>query len=329
MESDNSRHHLRITDDNTGIPMKEGSGQLMTSIEFIRFEDRTTVLELFERVFRSVMPEVASYVESVADWNISVLIRHNGIIAGCYILNEEPVPYRMENTFEDLSVYHPTNKKGIQGVALAVDEKYRGLGLGAALRAYPGSCCYDYIWGMHFHTLKNVHHFQKYGRRIIADTGAVYFTLMDYPAKAPFEKHHRFQKTGYDCGPNCISMIASWLGKPIVDDAILNQWCETRPDCGTPDSGIKRALDRLCIRSRQNKSMEAGDAFRFLNNTLHGGRPFLLRTLTMGLKHWIVVYGQENGRYLIADPWLGLITYSKEEIQAIWQPRDFDGFAIG
>lgn len=53
-----------------------------------------------------------------------------------------------------------------------------------------------------------------------------------------------------------------------------------------------------------------------------------MRTLTQGIKHWVVIYGKTHNQFLVADPWLGKIKYNVEQIISIWKPRDFDGFIV-
>ena len=65
-----------------------------------------------------------------------------------------------------------------------------------------------------------------------------------------------------------------------------------------------------------------------LNKTVEEGNVFIMRTLTKGVKHWIVIYGKKDNVFLVADPWLGKIKYDTKQIINIWEPRDFDGFVV-
>ena len=79
----------------------------------------------------------------------------------------------------------------------------------------------------------------------------------------------------------------------------------------------------------RNPERKKEKAFALLDSTLGKGAPFIMRTLTFGGKHWTVVYGKDNqGHYLLADPWLGLHSLGPEALDDRWTPREYDGFAI-
>jgi hypothetical protein len=119
------------------------------------------------------------------NWSISKKIMDADKIIGCYLFNEESVYDFLkdypETLLENIDEYK--TKSGIQGLALCLLEEYRGSGLGRNLRKIPTQMNYDYIWGQHFKSLKNVNNWIKFGRRIIADGmidgDEIYVTLMD------------------------------------------------------------------------------------------------------------------------------------------------------
>ena len=235
-----------------------------------------------------------------------------------------PIKYHLE----DLSKYK--NLRGIQGVSLGILPEYRNQGIGKQLRDLPKTMGYDYIWGQHFKSLKNVEHWTKFGRRKVADDNGIYVTLMDLKKNVTENfKHHSYQTDAYDCGPACIKMVADFLGKKYKNYNELIKLCAAAPNVGTVDTGIKTALDCLGVSNMRNPYLgNEQKSINLLDTTLKNNNLFIMRTLTRGIKHWIVVYKKINGLYKIADPWLGKISYTLDEILSIWTPRNFDGFAI-
>jgi hypothetical protein len=100
--------------------------------------------------------------------------------------------------------------------------------------------------------------------------------------------------------------------------------CGTNHQVGTTDSMLAKGLETLHIPNKRGTSRDTQE----LANYLIGGGYIILRTLTRGVKHWTVLYAFENGVFKVADPWLGDITYTPEQVLAIWQPRNFDYFEI-
>lgn len=262
------------------------------------------------------------------DWNLSYKASIDNVIVGCYLLNEGGVEKFEKCSLEDLTPYK--NLKGIEGVVLAVLPEYRSFGIGKILREIPKKLGYDYIWGQQFKFLGNLEDWTRFGRRLVADCGDINITLMDIKKKGlDLSKHHTYQEKGYTCGPTCIEMVSKFLGVDYghVDD--ISDLCGCNPKTGTVDTGMKNALDNLGINSEQNRhTSSVEDAMDYLDELLEKGNIFIMRTLTRGIKHWIIVYGKQKDDYLIADPWLGNIEYDFEDIVDIWEPRNFDGFEV-
>lgn len=293
---------------------------------------------------------VKGYTKTVADWNLSVKAKYGDKIVGCYVFNKNPVTSYAFCSKEDLSRYK--KMKGVQGVALAVLPEYRDLGIGKKLRRYPLEAGFDYIWGLHMKSLHNIDNWVRFGRRIICETSGMFATLMDISSKAKsltaeynktnqkddsienlseneFGEFHAFQKAGHTCGPTCVQMVADFFGAGYEDIDEIIDLCGCNTKTGTVDTGIKNALDSLGIPNERNPYI--GDlemSMDYLNELLNDGNMFVMRTLTKGVKHWIVVYGKIRGKYLVADPWLGKITYDRNQVLEIWRPRDFDGFMV-
>lgn len=273
--------------------------------------------------------EVKDYISSVANWSLSVKATMEDKIIGCYIFNEDSVMEFASCQKEDLSKYK--DLKAIQGVGLAVLPEYQGTGTGKKLRDYPLHLNYDYIWGQHLKGLHNIDNWVKFGRRVVADCGDIFVTLMDLKShiNEELEKNHIYQNHGHTCGPTCVQMVADYLGIKYTDSKQIESLCNCSTETGTIDTGIKNALDSLGIKNKQNtEGKDEVSAIAFLDNSLSDGNVFIMRTLTKGVKHWIVVYNKDNEHYYVADPWLGKIKYTPEQIIAIWKPRNYDGFTV-
>jgi GNAT superfamily N-acetyltransferase len=326
-----------------GMPIKDfvrkivgGVFSASPKISAIQPEDIPEVLDVCSVVFSKVMSPggVKSYINGSADWSISAKAEYKGRIVGCYILNRDPVTRQQHCSKEDLGRYK--GMKGVQGIGLAVLPEYRDFGIGKKLREYPLQKGYDYIWGLHMKGLHNIDNWTRFGRRIICDSGSMFTTLMDLSRNAKmdlmengFEGFHSFQKAGHTCGPTCVQMVADFLGAGYNDIDHIIDLCGCNTRTGTIDTGIKSALDSLGIANERNPRREDTEsAMGYLNALLENGDLFIMRTLTKGVKHWIIVYGKRGDSFLIADPWLGKIAYDEDQILKIWEPRDFDGFLI-
>jgi hypothetical protein len=67
--------------------------------------------------------------------------------------------------------------KGLEGVCLCMDEKYRGNGWGKMLISYAESLPeYDYMWGQHLKSLNNIKQWSK-RRETIIDAGEIWISV--------------------------------------------------------------------------------------------------------------------------------------------------------
>ena len=317
---------------------------MSTSIKKISSkEDQSAALKVCKTVFKGHMEpkELVEYLLEMTDWSNSYVLVDNDKVVGCYLLAPGDITKYQEYSKEDLSRYK--GKKGIEGVALALLPKYKGQGLGAQLRDLPKTLGYDYIYGEQLHSLNNLDKWLGSGRRLIGDNGEVYITLKDYKDNgkpiilkegSDHSNHHLFQTNGYNCGPTAVAMVAKILGVENENTNInsLEKIMNCDSTTGTTDVGIKLGLDALGIKNERNPCLgEKLTSFITLNQTLKDGNIFVMRTLTRGVKHWILVIGMTKRKdieYQVFDPWLGKITYSINEINRIWQPRDYDGFIV-
>jgi GNAT superfamily N-acetyltransferase len=298
-------------------------------IEPITDTDKPAVLNLFGRVFSPVMSSAEHHINKVSDWNESRLIRVEGKVVGAYALFIRDIPL-FPGEKEDTTRYRTgwRKGKGVEGIALAVEPEFLGKGIGRILREYPESCGrFAYSWGLAYKTLNNLDKWLGY-RRLISDSGPFNVTLRDQQAFA-FDQHYKQQSTNYDCGPTCLRMLSSYLNGKVVDYPALIEQTECNPVSGTIGSGMEIGLKKLDIPCIRNPHRDQINSFKLLDKSLSGGCPFIVRTLTQGIKHWTIVYAKTSvGHYLLADPSLGLHAVTSMELNQRWEPRQYDGFAV-
>lgn len=151
-------------------------------------EDRIDeILEVAAQVFGDVnsQDEIKEFLNDETNFDISKMVLVDDNVVGCYLFNETQINDFLDGhndiMLEDISKYE--NKKGIQGLGLALLPEYRNIGVGKELRNIPLEMNYDYIWGQHLKGLHNIDNWLKFGRRVIAD-GVIdgedmYVTIMD------------------------------------------------------------------------------------------------------------------------------------------------------
>ena len=165
------------------IKLKENiSNVIIEPIGSQNLSDIKECLDICNIVFFKHMSTVRSYIQQTADWDLSLKAIYDDKIVGCYILNEDSITCFKSNTGFDVTKY--TNLKGLHGVGLAVLEEYKGLGIGRALRDYPCNNMYgfDYIFGMHLESLKNLDNWKKI-REVVSTSPTMHITLQDFSKK--------------------------------------------------------------------------------------------------------------------------------------------------
>jgi len=140
---------------------------------------------------------------------------------------------------------------------------------------------------------------------------------------------HIYQHKAYNCGPTSIRIVLNHLGFPkTIDLEYLEEITGTNDITGCTDVNMKKGLDELGIKYIRIVDLPKEESFKILDTELNNQNLIILRTLTKGIKHWIVVYNLQNGIYKCSDPWLGKLQYSYDEINSIWEPRNYDAFIV-
>lgn len=142
---------------------------------------------------------------------------------------------------------------------------------------------------------------------------------------------HLYQPDGISCGPTCIKMVGDFLRGEISSIEDICKDCGTDNITGTPPDRMRKGLDAQLIPYVEH--MDEENPFDALRNVLDNGSNAILRTLTHSVPHWIVVYGyqvDDNGTdvFLVNDPWLGQLVYSEDDLNAIWEARNYFYFEV-
>ena len=142
------------------------------------------------------------------------------------------------------------------------------------------------------------------------------------------------QPTGNTCGPACIYM--AWYHLINKDNTIqfdvdmkytiedVANFCTTDWVVGTPPEKMTLGLNALNLKYVEYIS--SPHPFDLLKTVIDNGNIPLLRTLTQGIPHWIIVDGYDENYYSVKDPWLGEIKYNHEDLDYVWRGRNYQFF---
>lgn len=131
------------------------------------------------------------------------------------------------------------------------------------------------------------------------------------------------------CGPTCLKMIFDYIEpeNQISIDSIKHL-AETDYIKGTTLEDMLIVLKLCKINHESPVLFSKIDALSYLNISLEKNNPIILRTLTKGVKHWILITDFDGIKYSVNDPWFGNLEYSQQEILDIWRPRNFNCISI-
>lgn len=139
-------------------------------------EELEEVFQCFERnlkIDRRSLQAMMYYPPFNKNLLLYVLKNKNNRIVGVYLLEETGI----QEEFPPKE-YPSTSKwtgNGIHGIALVLDEEYRGHGLGRQLINLPRKLGYDYVWGMQLKSAKNIHYWLR-RRELVLTTFDSYVT---------------------------------------------------------------------------------------------------------------------------------------------------------
>ncbi len=154
---------------------------------------------------------------------------------------------------------------------------------------------------------------------------------------------HFYQPTGNTCGPTCIYMV--WFYLVNKDNIIyrtckdsdgfiemkydirdIAHFCGTDWIVGTPPDRMEKGMEKLNFNYIEYIS--SPHPYDLLRTIIDSGNVSMLRTITKGVPHWIIVNGYDENVFNVLDPWLGEIKYSIQQLDSIWKVRDYQFFEI-
>ena len=122
--------------------------------------DRDIIFDMVDHAFLNICPIPHLYVKGIVNWRISRKVMLKDQIVGFYLLRKShcniPEKYKLDPKL-----------KGAQGLALYLDPRYRGKGIGKQLMDLPKTLGFDYVWGGQAKGLNNLNYWLK--RRILID----------------------------------------------------------------------------------------------------------------------------------------------------------------
>jgi ATP-binding cassette subfamily B protein len=126
------------------------------------------------------------------------------------------------------------------------------------------------------------------------------------------QKTHTRQLDQSDCGVACLqSLVKYYDGNMSLEQ--LRKLSGTSKQ-GTSLLGLYQAANKIGFTAQGNEA----DIQALINH----GEPLILHVvIDKRLQHYVVCYGYKEGKFLIGDPAKGLETYSKAELEDIWQSK--------
>ena len=128
---------------------------------------------------------------------------------------------------------------------------------------------------------------------------------------------HYQQLDSMDCGPSCLRMIAKFYGRVYSIQNLREKAFITRE--GVSMLGISEAAEAIGFRTQ---------GVRITVEELEKECP-LPCILHWNQWHFVVCYKIRKGKFYIADPAAGLITYTREEFKRCWVSTKVDGQDTG
>jgi len=150
--------------------------------------------------------------------------------------------------------------------------------------------------------------------------------------------NHYFQPSGNLCGPTCIFMVSRLLSSrddknhEMTESKVnflieeIGEVCGTDWVVGTPPERMVKGFNFMKLKFVEFQNSPR--PFELIKSSLDVGNYNILRTITKGVPHWIVVVGYDDLGYHVFDSWLGIIRYSEIELDSIWSPRFYQFYEI-
>jgi ATP-binding cassette, subfamily C, bacteriocin exporter len=128
--------------------------------------------------------------------------------------------------------------------------------------------------------------------------------------KKHIEKSFVRQHDQSDCGVACMTSVIQYFGGSAKLEKLRELSGTTKQ--GTTLLGLYQAAPEVGLTA---KALEADG----LDNLTEVEMPVILHVvLENKLQHYMVCYGQKNGKYILGDPGKGIIELGTNELEAIW-----------
>ena len=130
--------------------------------------------------------------------------------------------------------------------------------------------------------------------------------------KKDLKKIHVQQLGEYACGLACLSALTKYYGGNVSQER-LREISGTTLN-GTTLLGLYQAAEQI--------GFEATGYEADLDNLKDLDHPVILHVIQDEKReHFVVNYGFEKGKFTIGDPGWGIVEYTEDELQAIWQSK--------
>lgn len=148
--------------------------------------------------------------------------------------------------------------------------------------------------------------------------------------------NHHHQPTGNTCGPACIYMALRYVLNQTnelpfdVDIAetieSIAEHCGTDWVVGTPPDKMIKGFEAVGLKYYEYS--KSPNPYDLLKQVIDSKNIPIVRTITQGVPHWIIVNGYDEDNFKVLDPWLGKIEYTQEQLDFIWSKRQYQFFEI-
>lgn len=149
---------------------------------------------------------------------------------------------------------------------------------------------------------------------------------------------HFHQPTGNTCGPTCLYMAYRYINakhnlpQGLITIKEIEIGCGTDWIVGTPPDRMINGMKSLNMNFVEY--IHSPNPYDLLRNVIDSQNIPIVRTITKGVPHWIIVSSYEIDeetkaiKYQILDPWQGEITYNEKSLDEVWKPRDYQFFEV-
>lgn len=135
------------------------------------------------------------------------------------------------------------------------------------------------------------------------------------------------QPTGNTCGPTCLFMAYNALFGEKLSILEIADLCTTDWLVGTPPDKMILGMNSIGLTYIHHQAPEK--PYTLLTEILDKQNIPIVRTITNGIPHWIIVSNHTNkGSWHIKCPSIGDFIYTTEQLDNVWKQRNYELFEI-